>query len=503
MEQIIRNLISYNPQKFKLLTELIEDDSELSRGIFVNRTLKMDEIKYIGFDMDYTLAIYNKKEIEELAFNLSINVLLNKKNYPEIIKEIEYDPHYVIRGLVIDKVNGNILKLDRHKYVKRAEHGKRKLSNKEIRDCYPTGKVKQSEEQFISVDTLFSLPEAHMFCCFVDLKDRGLLEGDYSKLFDDIKECIDSVHRDNSLKSVISNDLKKYVYKDLRLPLVLDKFREKGKKLFLLTNSEWTYTNTIMNYLLENTILEYKSWTEFFDIIICHASKPDFFVKKNPFYEVDINTGEKISIANNFEKNKVYSNGNYTQFEEIIGSLGDQVLYIGDHIFGDILRSNKDSGWRTVLVVEELEEELEKFQYVSQDLKNIKKKKEKKDKIQYELKMYINKLKKLENLRDSSTLTEKEIELVNKAIEVFNNELKILEEKQEKLAKQIDTISNKIDTTFHPKWGPIFQESYEISRFGDQVKDYACIYTSRLSNFFFYPVNNYFKSQKDMMPHEV
>jgi hypothetical protein len=258
-----------------------------------------------------------------------------------------------------------------------------------------------------------------------------------------------------------------------------------------------------MNYLLENTILEYKFWRDFFDIIICQACKPDFFVKKNPFYEIDIETGEKKHIVNSFEKNKVYINGNYTQFEEIIGSLGDQVLYIGDHIFGDILRSNKDSGWRTVLVVEELEEELDKLQYVSQDLKNIKKKKEKKDKLQYELKMYMNKLKKLEELKNSNNLTKKEIELVDNAIEVFNNELKVLEEKQEKLEKQIEIISNKIDKTFHPRWGPIFQESYEISRFGDQVKDYACIYTSRLTNFFFYPVNNYFKSQKDMMPHEI
>jgi 5'-nucleotidase len=33
-------------------------------------------------------------------------------------------------------------------------------------------------------------------------------------------------------------------------------------------------------------------------------------------------------------------------------------LYIGDHIFGDVLRSKKKSGWRTFLVVPELEREL-------------------------------------------------------------------------------------------------------------------------------------------------
>ena len=34
------------------------------------------------------------------------------------------------------------------------------------------------------------------------------------------------------------------------------------------------------------------------------------------------------------------------------------MLYIGDHIYGDILRSKKTLGWRTMLVVPELETEL-------------------------------------------------------------------------------------------------------------------------------------------------
>ena len=35
-----------------------------------------------------------------------------------------------------------------------------------------------------------------------------------------------------------------------------------------------------------------------------------------------------------------------------------QVLYVGDHIYGDILRSKKTLGWRTMLVVPELATEL-------------------------------------------------------------------------------------------------------------------------------------------------
>jgi len=35
------------------------------------------------------------------------------------------------------------------------------------------------------------------------------------------------------------------------------------------------------------------------------------------------------------------------------------VLYVGDHIFADVLRSKKAIGWRTLLVVPELDAELE------------------------------------------------------------------------------------------------------------------------------------------------
>ena len=40
-------------------------------------------------------------------------------------------------------------------------------------------------------------------------------------------------------------------------------------------------------------------------------------------------------------------------------SSGAQVLYVGDHIYGDILRSKKTLGWRTMLVVPELAHEME------------------------------------------------------------------------------------------------------------------------------------------------
>ncbi len=40
------------------------------------------------------------------------------------------------------------------------------------------------------------------------------------------------------------------------------------------------------------------------------------------------------------------------------GPRGDKVLFVGDHIYGDMLRSRKSSNWRTAMVLQELEHEV-------------------------------------------------------------------------------------------------------------------------------------------------
>ena len=44
---------------------------------------------------------------------------------------------------------------------------------------------------------------------------------------------------------------------------------------------------------------------------------------------------------------------------DLLGVKGEDILYVGDHIFGDILKSKKRQGWRTFLVVPELAHELQ------------------------------------------------------------------------------------------------------------------------------------------------
>ena len=55
---------------------------------------------------------------------------------------------------------------------------------------------------------------------------------------------------------------------------------------------------------------------------------------------------------------RVHCAGSCEVFSRLIGAKGKDVMYVGDHIFGDIVKSKKIQGWRTFLVVPELAQEL-------------------------------------------------------------------------------------------------------------------------------------------------
>lgn len=44
---------------------------------------------------------------------------------------------------------------------------------------------------------------------------------------------------------------------------------------------------------------------------------------------------------------------------DLLDVKGKDILFVGDHIFGDILKSKKCQGWKTFLIVPELTKELQ------------------------------------------------------------------------------------------------------------------------------------------------
>src|SRR5262249_24456918 len=162
------------------------------------------------------------------------------------------------------------------------------------------------------------------------------------------------------MKRVIKADLGQYIVRDPDLAPTLHKFRSSGKRLFLLTNSAWDYTDAVMSYLFDGMLPAYPSWRNYFDIIVVSGAKPAFFTEKRPFFELD-SSGQprrELPEVEPFVRSRVYQGGNIHEFEAHAGGGGDRVLYIGDHIYGDMLRAKKSSVWRTAMILQELETEL-------------------------------------------------------------------------------------------------------------------------------------------------
>lgn len=325
------------------------NDIPLHNRIFCNRTLNMDSIKSIGFDMDYTLVMYQRYAFETLVYNEMIKKMV-ANGYPEDMLSWQFDPSTMIRGLVIDKKRGNILKLDRHNYVKIAYHGFQELSHQERRALYDIDKpFFFKEPDFAFLDTFFLLSKAFLFSKLVEYKDKtnSLINKTYEDFYYDILNYFEISHRDDSIKNIVIQNPEKYIIRDPQILETLDELKLNGKKLFLLTNnSSWEYIDFIMNYSFPvNAISKFKRWDEYFDMIIMKAFKPDFFSKENDFLP---------GISE-----KVFQCGNAQKLHNILEiPRSSEILYIGDHIYGDVVRSKKTLGWRTMLLIDELQTEL-------------------------------------------------------------------------------------------------------------------------------------------------
>lgn len=470
------------------------------RQVFVNRNLRFDKVKTVGFDMDYTLAIYSPHRIEELAFRVTVDKLVSQRGYPEGVRELHYEPDRVIRGLVVDKRRGNIFKMDRYNHVGRVWHGERPIEKEQRIQLYRRKKIEVRTQDYAWVDTLFALPEVCLYSLLVDWMDvhaPSFLQS-YGQLYDDIREMIDQAHADGSLKKIVMQDLPTYVERDPYLARTLHRLRSSGKRLFLLTNSYWLYSNAVMSYLLDDVMVGYPSWRAFFDIVLVGARKPSFFTADAPFLQVDLETGEaSAKPATRFDKGKVYQGGNRRDFETMAKLGGDHVVYVGDHIYGDMLKSKKSSLWRTAMIVPELEEAIWHRQLFAPEIHRLGGVLQELRRLDYEINYYKLTLAARPPDGQSGPTDSQALASLN-----ARSGLEALRQRVRELLAERDGTQDRLEASANPYWGSLFREDNEMSLFGKQVEDYACIYTSRVSNLLFYSPLQYFRSPRNTMPHE-
>lgn len=184
---------------------------------------------------------------------------------------------------------------------------------------------------------------------------------------------------------------------------------------------------------------------------------------------------DPVGVKNFLAEGKFFQGGNAQMLHKLLQiTAGDRLLYVGDHMYADILRSKRTLGWRTCLIVPELTGEIMAY------------------------KRHRAERTELLALRREQFLLESTLSVEN-------------EEDNAKVAERLEFLRAEIRTklvtynqVFHPKWGPLFRAGFQESRFALQVScpfpclsvmcsqagpslypkvmDYACMYILTLTS---------------------
>ncbi len=431
--------------------------------------------------MDYTLVPYRSEEFELLTYSLTKKSLVSRLSYPEAVSTLEFDYQRAVVGLVLDRRNGYLLQLSRFNKVKTSYFGLDEVSYREQSRLYGNMTVDLRDRDFRILDTLFAISHGVLYAQLVQLKKEGAALPSFGKMEEDIRETIDLLHRDGSLKHVIMKNFPKYVDRDPLIPNLLQRYRHAGKKLMLITNSDYEYTKALLDYAVNPLLTPGGRWEELFDLVITLADKPLFFERSTRFLSIDPDTG----LMKNHDRpvtRGIFQGGSFHALERDLRLKGNEILYLGDHIYGDVVSIKKQCNWRTALVLGDLDREMEG----------------------------ITRSQPIQNTIDELMARKEALELqLNEA------DILLLEGKQapfsspDSLYRKIDRINTLISAhireyvkCFNPYWGQILRAGSEESFYAGQVERFACIYMTRVSDLHAYSPKTYFRPVKRVMPHE-
>ena len=456
------------------------------RGIFANRTLNLRSVRAIGYDMDYTLIHYDVNEWERGAFDHA-KEHLSDKGWP--VESLEFDPTRFTLGLTFDLELGNLVKATRFGYVVRAQHGIAAMSFETQRAAYAETVIDLGVERFEFMNTMFELSRADLWTQLVEIHDATPLPGihSYTDLYRAIDSALAASHLEGAVKAEITADPERFVDLDPHIISTLRDQRMAGKKLLLITNSGWDFTKQIMAYAFDRYCEPGETWRDLFDIVIVSASKPRFFAENSPIYRV-VDEDQSLMLPHNgpLEPGQVYFGGNARLVEQSLGLASAQLLYVGDHLFGDVHVTKDVLRWRTALIARELEAEIIasiEAEGALATLQALMEQKVQLDRRQAHLRMA--------RQRDRSRGRE-----LSSALDEVTTAAIALDEQIAPLARASSELG-------HADWGPLMRGGNDKSLFARQVEKYADIYTSRASNLRYETPYGYLRAARGSLPHDA
>jgi len=226
---------------------------------------------------------------------------------------------------------------------------------------------------------------------------------------------------------------------------------------------------------------------------ILAAGKPGFFTTNAQFFEVANEEGLLRPMIGPPKAGGAYFGGSAARLEKALGLSGDEILYVGDHLFGDVHVTKRVLRWRTALILRELENEIAVIEGSREAERVLGVRMREKEAMEAEadqLRLVIQRRRLGYGPQGEQTQAE-----IDARMESLRSRLHALDHELAPLAKAAAELSN-------PTWGLLTRAGNDKSHLARQIERYADIYTSRVSNFLHATPFVYLRSPRGSLPHD-
>ena len=155
------------------------------------------------------------------------------------------------------------------------------------------------------------------------------------------------------------------------------------------------------------------------------------------------------------------------------------------------------------MVLQELEREISVSDRLEAQIKDLELLDRRHRNLESEIDYQSLRLKKMQRLLDDPATATTMRARLEEERRVTRATIESLRDRAGLMDAEVDSLEARVDRAYNSHWGSCLREGNENSRFGEQVNDYADLYTSRVSNFGPYSPLRYFRAPRRPMPHEV
>lgn len=377
-KQAVRRFSAGDLNKRRLTTVLKMDETK--KEMAIRPSFRFTDYDCIGFDLDNTICRYKVGAMIQLEYDALAKYLIEEKNYSKkyLCKPIEDNMDFMMKGLILDVENGNVLHLGANGNILRGSHGTRELTKEQLKEYYGPDLRWHATDVFSSdplstwngpisekMRTLldyFDMPAGLVFGRAVDTIDEEKGRQATYNIWPDMLEGLQDMFNREHFQldkggyfPFLKENPKNYIHNCSDSLINWLQSLHKTKVLFLITGSNVDFAS----YTAENSMGP--EWRKLFDIVIFFAKKPGFFTQNRPFLNLDGFQEIGPVDVDKLEKGGMYTHGNweglYTFLKKHSGKDNPKVLYVGDNLVQDVYTPAVHTPCDTVAICEELEAE--------------------------------------------------------------------------------------------------------------------------------------------------